>query len=166
MTKEPSVIVVERSTRLGRPPEEVWQRVTTMEGINDELGPWMRMTVPRGWQGTSLADLEPPTHVGRSWILLFGIVPFDCDDLGIESIGDRCFREVSTMASASRWQHERWIESSMSAPDECVVRDRLTFLPRALIRVIPGGAALHRAVIAAMFRHRHRRLVRWCMPSR
>src|SRR5437868_3676905 len=93
-------IVVEKQAWLPRPPNEVWDRVTTIEGINDELGPWMRMTVPRGWATASLADIAPPMSVGRSWILLFGLIPFDYDDLGIESIGDRCFDEQSTTGSA------------------------------------------------------------------
>ncbi len=155
-------LVVERSSSLARSPDDVWARVTTPAGINDELAPWMRMTIPRRWDGASLADVEPPSVLGRSWVLLFGVIPFDYDHLGIDELGERSFRERSTMLSARRWQHERWVE-----PDEgcagvgCVVRDRLEFLPRRLIVAVPGGAKLHRAIVTAMFAHRHRRLVAW-----
>jgi hypothetical protein len=158
---EPVPIVVERSTELRQSAEEVWRRVTTVKGINYELGPWMRMTTPRGWSGASIADVDAPAHIGRSWVFLLGVIPFDYDDLGIEFIGERSFREVSTMSSASHWQHERWIESSAVSPDGCVVHDKVTFTPRLFVRAIPGGARLHRAVITATFRHRHRRLERW-----
>ena len=94
----------------GRPADEVWARVVTPAGINDELVPWMRMTVPRAWRGSSLADVEPGTKLGRSWILALGFVPVDYDDLGIAAIGERSFLEQSTMFSARSWQHERWVD--------------------------------------------------------
>ena len=155
-------IVIERSTLLDGSAGDVWARVATVDGINHELGPWLRMTVPRAWAGASIADLEPPQRLGRSWVLLFGVVPVDYDDLGIEAVGERSFREVSTMATASRWQHERWIEDEPSSPARSVVRDRLTFTPRRAIRVLPVGAALHARIVSALFAHRHRRLAAWC----
>lgn len=44
--------------------DDVWQWVTTPAGVNDELRPAVRMTVPSGWQGTSIADVEPGSHPG------------------------------------------------------------------------------------------------------
>ena len=41
-------VEVVTATELRAPPEEVWARVTSLEGINYELSPWMRMTAPRG----------------------------------------------------------------------------------------------------------------------
>ncbi len=96
------VVVIERTSRLARPAAEVWARVTTPAGINHEVAPWLQMTVPRGWSGSSLADVVAGTRLGRSWILALGLVPVDYDDLHIECIGDGYFREVSTMASAAR----------------------------------------------------------------
>jgi hypothetical protein len=164
---DPSVLVVERSTPLARSADEVWERVTTPAGINHELGPWMRMTIPRGWAGASLADVVPPVRLGRSWVLLFGVIPFDYDDLAIDALGERSFRERSTMLSAREWQHERWVvPDELSPGDRCVVRDRLEFVPRRAITAIPRAARIHRAVIAAVFAHRHRRLRRWCSARR
>jgi ligand-binding SRPBCC domain-containing protein len=150
MTAVTGVEVVTTS-ELRAPPEAVWARVASLEGINYELGPWMRMTAPRG------AELSPATvPLGqrwfRSWILLFGVVPFDYDDLCVERIDPgRGFLERSTMLSARRWEHERTLEPLKD--DGTRLIDRVAFVPR-----LPATAAAHRAVIAAIFRHRHRRL--------
>ncbi len=37
-------------SRLAAPAADVWRWVTTPDGINDELRPWLRMTIPRGWK--------------------------------------------------------------------------------------------------------------------
>jgi ligand-binding SRPBCC domain-containing protein len=137
---------------LAAPTVTVWARVTTPAGVNDELAPWLRMTVPAKWRGASLEDIEPGTRIGRSWVLLLGLVPFDYDDLSIAESGPGRFLEQSTMLSMRFWQHERTVED---APGGCEVRDRLTFEPRWYT-----PAPLARAIVAAIFRHRHRRLVR------
>ena len=149
--------VVVRATDLLADADVVWARVTTPAGVNDELRPWLRMTVPRAWRHRSIADVAPGEHVGRSWILLLGVVPFDADDLTIAEIGGRHFVERSPVLSAASWQHERTV-----TPREhgCRIEDRLTFERRALTARIPGGSRLHTAVVRAIFRHRHRRLVR------
>ena len=36
------------TSHLGAPADAVWDAVTTMEGVNFELGPWLRMTAPAG----------------------------------------------------------------------------------------------------------------------
>ena len=152
MTTVTGVEVVTAS-ELQAPPDAVWARVASLDGINYELGPWMRMTAPRG------AELSPGTvPLGRrwfrSWILLFGVVPFDYDDLCVEHLDPgRGFLERSTMLSARRWEHERTLEPLEDNGTR--LTDRVAFAPR-----LPGTAAAHRAVVAAIFRHRHRRLER------
>src|SRR4051812_8968969 len=93
-------------TNVAAPADAVWLRVTTPEGINDELAPVMRMTMPAAMRGKSLADLSPGAHLGRSWLLLFGLVPFDYDDLFIAEIRPGHFLERSTMLSMRVWEHE------------------------------------------------------------
>jgi ligand-binding SRPBCC domain-containing protein len=154
--------VVERATDLAADADTVWAWVTTAAGVNDELRPWMRMTVPKGWRDGSLASLEPGVTIGRSWILLFGVIPFDADDLTLAEIGNRHFVERSPLLSAASWQHERTVTPT---PQGCRLADRLTFEPRALMARLPGGTRLHTAVITAIFRHRHRRLTRRFGPS-
>ena len=80
------------------------------EGINDELAPLLRMTVPRGLDRLDLHGLGPGP-LGRSWLLLFGLIPVDYDQLGLERIEPgRGFLERSTMLSQRLWEHERTIE--------------------------------------------------------
>jgi hypothetical protein len=103
MSREPPTgAVVQRST-VRASAEDVWLRVVTPEGINDELRPWMRMTIPRSLRGKTIDDVEPGHRLGRSWLLLFGVFPFDYDDLGLAELGPGFrFLERSTMLSMSR----------------------------------------------------------------
>jgi ligand-binding SRPBCC domain-containing protein len=41
-------MIIERQSMVDAPAERVWARVVTPEGINDELRPWMTMSMPRG----------------------------------------------------------------------------------------------------------------------
>ncbi len=134
-------------------PMAVWTRVMSAEGINDELAPWFRMTVPRGLDQLELASVEPG-RLGRSWVLLFGFLPIDYDDLGLERIDrGRGFLERSTMLSQRLWEHERRIEPMLEGG--CVVSDRVAWEPRLPL----PGRWLH-PLFAAIFRHRHKRLRR------
>jgi hypothetical protein len=135
----------------------VWSRAVTAEGINHELGPWIKMTMPRGLRGRDIDDLEVPAYPGRSWLLLLGVIPFDYDDLGIEEIGPgHRFRERSTMLSMRSWEHERTVTPSGS--ERCRVTDRVAFEPRSAIAWLPGADRVARALIARVFARRHRRL--------
>jgi ligand-binding SRPBCC domain-containing protein len=142
------------SSEVDAAPDAVWARVASLDGINHELGPWMRMTAPRG--ATLSVDQVP---VGerwfRSWILLFGVVPFDYDDLCVVRLDPgRGFLERSTMLSARLWEHERTLEPVEGGATR--VTDRVHFEPR--VRPV---ARLQRVIVAATFRHRHRRLRRF-----
>ena len=43
-----SARVVEQSSEVSAPIDDVWARIVSPEGINDEMRPWMTMTMPRG----------------------------------------------------------------------------------------------------------------------
>lgn len=149
---------VTRTTRLAAPAERVWERATTLAGVNQELRPIMRMTVPRGMRGATLADLSPGVPAGRSWLLLGGLIPVDFDDLCLAEIEPpRRFLERSRMASIERWEHERVVEPLPAGG--CTVTDTLGFVLRSPLRMVPGAAALTAAIITRLFAHRHRRLV-------
>ncbi len=133
-------------------PAAVWERATSAEGINAELGPLLRMTVPRGVESLDLQALEPGP-LGRSWILLFGLVPVDYDDIGLERIEPgQGFLERSTMLSQRLWEHERTIEPSVEG---ATIVDRIAWELR-----LPLPGRLLRPLFAAIFRHRHRQLQR------
>lgn len=146
------MVVVEQTSVVQAPVDRVWDRVTTFEGIGDELGPWLTMSVPAGAKDLEVTTVPLGEPLGRSWIRLLGLVPVDYDDLSIVALEPgRSFHERSTMLTARWWEHER----TLTPMDEGTTRvhDRLTFEPRALV-----PAAAHRRVVAALFAHRHRRL--------
>jgi hypothetical protein len=134
-------------------PAAVWERAMSAEGINAELGPLLRMTVPRGMESLDLHGLEPGP-LGRSWLLLFGVLPVDYDEIGLEWIEPgRGFLERSTMLSQRLWEHERTIEPA--GEGRATLVDRIAWEPR-----LPLPGRLLRPPIAAVFRHRHKQLRR------
>ncbi len=150
---------VSLSVSLGAEAEAVWERAVTFEGINDEFRPVMRMTMPRGLTGATIGDVEPGVPLGRSWLLLGGLIPVDWDDLCIAELEPpRRFLETSSMATMTSWRHERTVEPA--GEGSCVLTDALTFELRRPLRWIPGSSALAKRIVGALFGHRHRRLVR------
>jgi hypothetical protein len=115
------------------------------------------MTMPAGLRGKTIEDVEVGAPLGRSWILLGGIVPVDFDDLRlVELEPGRRFLERSRTFAFSVWQHERVVEPL--GEGRCGLTDRLGFELRPALAWMPGAARLARAIVAALFRHRHRRL--------
>jgi ligand-binding SRPBCC domain-containing protein len=150
---------LEQSSALPAPAREVWDRAVTPEGINVELRPLLRMTMPRALRGKTIDDVEVGVPLGRSWILLGGLLPVDFDDLCLAEVEPgRRFLERSRTLAFSTWRHERIVEPD--GADGCRVTDRLGFELRSAVAWIPGLARLARAIVGALFRHRHRRLMR------
>ena len=132
-------------------PDVVWARVSTFEGINAELQPLMRMTAPGSVRALEPADVVLGERIFRSWVLLFGVLPIDFDDLTlVELEPGRGFLERSRMLSMRVWEHERRLQPVAGG---CRIVDRLTFQPR-----LPGMGPLLERFIRLTFRHRHRRL--------
>jgi hypothetical protein len=131
----------------------------TEEGINDELAPILRMTMPAGLRGKTVDTVEVGVPLGRSWILLGGVLPVDYDDLRVAELGPgRRFLERSSTLAFGVWQHERTVEPE--GERACRVTDTLGFDLRPGAAWIPGAARLAEAVVGALFSHRHRRLSR------
>ena len=144
--------VVEQESILAAAPEVVWARVSTFEGVNDELRPILRMTAPARVRGLDPAEVVLGERIFRSWVLLFGVIPIDYDDLTLIALEPgRGFHERSRMLSMPVWEHERTLEPY--GEGGCRVRDRLSFEPR-----LPGMGRLLERIVSATFRHRHRRL--------
>lgn len=147
---------VERSSVLYRSAAEVWERGITEEGINDELRPILRMTMPPGLRDKTVATVEVGVELGRSWILLGGLIPVDYDDLKLAELGPGMrFLERSRTLTFSVWQHERVVIDEGAG---CRVTDRLGFELRRPLVWIPGAPAVARAIVGFLFSHRHRRL--------
>lgn len=144
---------VERVSVVPASIDAVWARVASFEGIAHELAPWMTMSVPPGAAGLDVSTVPVGEPLGRAWLRLLGIVPFDVDDLTIVAlVPGRSFHERSTMLSASLWEHERVLTAVDGGTR---VHDRLTFMSR-----LPFGVRFHALVVGALFTHRHRRLAR------
>ena len=157
--RNPNVHQVEQTSVVGRPAAEVWARAVSEEGINHELSPILRMTMPRGLRGKTIDDVQVGVPLGRSWILLGRILPVDYDDLRlVELEPGRRFLERSKTASFDPWQHERIVEAIDKS--SCRVTDRLSFELKPFIRWMPGSARLSTAIVRFLFGHRHRRLAR------
>jgi len=141
----------------GARADAMWERVCSPAGINDELLPLLRMTMPRRYRGSRLDQVPVGERLGRSWILLFGVLPIDYDDVVLAEVDPgRRFLERSRTATTRVWQHERIIEPDR---DAVVVRDRVSFCVRAPLRVLRARRVYRRA-IQAIFDRRHRRLRR------
>jgi hypothetical protein len=141
------------SSELAADAAALWERIIDPAGINDELRPLMRMTVPAGARDFGLDDPEPG-HIGRSWLLLFGFLPFDYDDLTIVRLEHgRGFLERSSMLSMRLWEHERTL--TPLGKGRCRITDRVAWQPRP---PLPG--VWLRPLVHAIFNHRHRRLRR------
>ncbi len=138
------------------PVDTVWERVVSQEGINYEMGPYIKMTMPKAFRGKSIGEVSPGTHIGKSLLLLFGVIPFGYDDITITQIEPgRMFLEQSSMTGMRTWIHHRTLEP---IGDKTIVTDSLTLAPRLRI---PGLAGLLGTIVAAFFESRHRRLRRY-----
>lgn len=140
------------SSAVAAPSRQVWERIATFEGVNDELAPLLAMSAPDGVPALT-PDLATGRPLFRSWLRLFGVLPVDYDHIGFAEVvpGER-FAERSTMASMKIWHHDR---SLRDVEGGTAVTDHLAFVPR-----LPGTASIARAIVQALFRHRHRRLAR------
>lgn len=139
------------STPLAASPAQVWSWITSMDGIAKEMSPYLRMSAPAGVSNLATLEIRPGERLFRSWILLFGVLPFDYSDLTLESLEPGTgFVEQSPMGSMRSWRHVRRITPSATG---CVLTDELTFEPR-----MAGWLACR--IVRAFFRHRHRMLAR------
>lgn len=141
----------ERSTDLAAPATAVWAHATSVEGINAEFRPFLKMTFPAGIDEIDPADVPLGRRFCRCWILLFGMVPVDYDDLTfVEIEPGRRFLERSSTSTQSVWEHERIVEER---PGGSRLIDRIRYEPR-----LPLLGPVHRWIFEFVFDWRHRQL--------
>lgn len=132
----------------------LWRRVTTSEGINDEMMPFLSMTLPREHRSATMATIPIGSPAGRAPLRLFGLLPIDVDMLTItEMEAESHFQECSWMLSMKRWEHRRTLTDDHGAT---VVTDTVGFEPR-----LPLAHHVMIRVLPLFFEHRHRRLERY-----
>jgi ligand-binding SRPBCC domain-containing protein len=156
------VRTVERTSDLAAPAAEVWDRIVTAEGINDEMRPWPTMSLPPHLSAQSLTHLPLGVPLGRAWLRAFGVVPLECDHLVLIDLEPgRRFQECSSMITVRRWEHERTLTPLGTQTTR--IHDRVTFDARLGER---GAEALMNLLVGTVFTHRHRRLRRRFGPAR
>jgi len=129
---------VERTSHLAAPVAAVWARVSTMDGVNAELMPLVRMTAPPG------ATIE---RGFTSTLLLAGVVPIDRHRLRLAAFTPpHGFSERSTTVVHRRWHHDRTLRDDGAGGT--VLTDVVTYDAR-----VP----FPRAAVALMFTLRLRR---------
>ena len=143
-----STRTVTTSSVLHASAEDIWEQISTMRGVNEELAPWLTMSYPAAADGLHLT----PDVVGKpmftSTLRLLGRLPYDRHALRLTRVVPGLgFLEESTSWTMRTWRHERTLTSVVGGTR---ITDRVTFEPR-----LPGAAPLVERIVAAVFRHRH-----------
>ncbi len=145
------------STIEGVSVEDVWDRVNTWEGVNYELGPLVKMSVPSKYPRVSDVPADGQCHFA-SKILLLGILPIDSHNFALRAIDPpNYFDERSENRMMRLWTHKRTVTTvgkGVLVTDHCGFEPRLAFLGRMLFWVYNR-----------VFRARHQRLTRFFSPS-
>ena len=138
-------------SRVAASRETVWRHATRPSDLDREFRPFLRMTFP-----PEIEDLTTVTlgeRICRSWILLFGLIPVEYDDLVfVELEPGRRFLERSTMLTQKHWEHERTFEDDGGGTR---VVDRIEFESK-----VPILEPIQALVFRAVFAWRHDRLRR------
>lgn len=130
---------------------QVWKQVTSWDGINYELLPFLKMTKPSNLP-SSLEKFSPEILPKTSLILLFGLVPIDIHTFIKFDINpvEFYFVEQSWNIPTSIWKHRRKLSEDGGG---VVVKDHLEITPRTLLLVF-----LLKPIYSMVFRRRHERL--------
>ena len=153
-----SVIALEFASSLDADPADVWAAVSTMQGVNFELHPFIHMSSPAAHRALP-ASIVPGQVIFRSWLLLFRVLPFDRHALALDQFDEgHGFVEESSSWLQRRWRHERRLATD--AAGHCLVTDRLVIEPRVQLAL-----PVVELVVKHLFRHRHRRLRRRFGPG-
>lgn len=127
-------------------PAQAWRWITSVQGIQTELQPFLRMSVPDGLQSLEDLHVEPGQRLFRSTLFLFGRLPIDHSDLTLLSLEHGVgFVEQSPMGSMHQWCHARRIAPTATG---CTLTDDLRFEPRWATPVVAW-------CVRRLFTHRH-----------
>jgi ligand-binding SRPBCC domain-containing protein len=139
------------SSLVAAPRPALWGHVSSPTLLNREFFPFLKMTFPKGVRELTPQTVPLGQRLCRSWILLFGLIPVDYDDVTLVEIepGVR-FVERSSMLTQSFWEHVRTLED---ADGGCRVTDRVRFVSR-----LPWADPIQHGIVKALFAWRHKRL--------
>ena len=143
-------LIVELPLRANR--SEVWAAISSVEAVNREVSPFVRMT-----DSTHGAHFDAePWRVGAPvlWQLLFGFIPVDRHRVELVALPDKGgFRESSSSWWHRVWRHERTLVDNPGGG--CVVRDDVEIEPRHGVT-----DPIIELAVGRMFRRRHQYLRR------
>ncbi len=121
----------------------------TMDGVNRELGPFVRMTAPPEWSNKAIFEWPTGKVLFSSWILLFGIFPIDRHKFFLQEVDrQRGFAEKSSSLTNKLWHHRREIDQTGAS---CRVADSVEFQCR-----LPVLAYILAPIYRFIFKHRHK----------
>ena len=130
--------------------EDVWRTIGNWDGVNNELGPLIKMSYPKTY--AQLADIpaDGKSHF-TAGVTLFGIIPIDRHKFAF--VGKdipNYFDERSSNLNMKFWSHKRTLierEGGVEVTDTCAFIPRIGFM---------GGFL--GATFSWVFRRRHQRL--------
>jgi hypothetical protein len=122
----------------------------SMEAVNHELSPIVRMSVPLEWRSVPINQWPCGEFLFNSWITLFGVLPIDLHRFQLSEVGSTSMKETSSSLMNKHWNHQRTIKR---VGNGSVVCDRVQYTSR----LRPLGYLLL-PVFKLVFRHRHRYL--------
>lgn len=143
---------IEMETSLPVSPAVLASELLTMEGVNDELSPILKMTAPQPWASKPISEWPVNSEIFSSRILLFGVMPIDLHRFKFESVHGMGFKESSKSLFNRHWSHERTIRESGSG---ATVKDVLHYTSQ-----LGFLGYLFMPLYQAIFSHRHKRLKR------
>ena len=147
MTRQASTLSFESTLRCTR--SELWNWITDLRCLGREMMPFLKMTAPPGVRRLTDVQVTPGRPLFKSWIFYFGFLPLDYSHITLLSVTpEQGFVEQSPMLSMRSWRHEREILAHPNDPGLVILRDTLTFEPRAF----PGLSAWF---VRKIFTHRH-----------
>lgn len=125
----------------------------SMEGVNAELSPLVRMTAPEAFSARGILEWPVKRQLFCSWILLFGFLPIDRHRFFLAAINpNEGFSERSTSWTNKYWCHDRTVVTLKAG---CRVTDAVNFRSR-----IPFVDILLKPIYRLVFLWRHRNLRR------
>lgn len=137
------------TSELNIPPAQVWQWITDVQLLREEMAPWLWMSVPKGLNSLADVQVEPGQVLFTSWLWLFGFLPLGTSRLTLLTMEPGLgFVEQSPMTGMRLWRHERRLED---LPGGTRITDTLrveALLPAFIVRPF----------LTLFFRSRHRAL--------
>ncbi len=131
---------------------DVWNIITTMEQVNNELYPFARMTYPINKNHFCKLIETPNKKIFTSWILLFGFLPIDIHFFKLEKLEEgKAFYENSSSIMHKYWKHTRLL---IAENKNTILIDEVHFSPR-----VPLLGAILFPIYKKIFSNRHRQLM-------